>query len=344
MKKTFGGWRICVLLAAPALLARAGNPPVPAVSAPSSSSALVPPPAAPVSPAPAPVDGVNFSTMDPEQIANQTMEIQAEQKQNADSTPSWEAERQQQARAHDQDWMLRDYEERLKKEGLSQPSDAATLPSSDSQTTATNDDDSLLNPPDQGRQAAPTSANNDAAQLPDETKLIQLKSLSSLQPLLPPLSSPAASAPHGMWDSMRLVDATALRADPAPHPSAAANENNDESSILDIPGLTAAKSGMGPAATDLNFQEPLPDDSADTAQARIAERNNFMVPTTPTSDVSEFFKKQAEALQPPAAPNVVQPLTVPARPVRPVSPEPTAKPEVSGLRTHVADPFDYLNQ
>jgi len=127
-------------------------------------------------------------------------------------------------------------------------------------------------------------------------------------------------------------------------PPDGSKETENDSSSLDVPGLTAAQSGMGPATEDLGFQDPLPDDSTDTRQKMIAERNNFMVPTAPTGDVSEFFKKQSEALQPPTAPNAVQPLTVLARPVSRVSPEPMAKPAVSGLRSHVDDPFDYLNR
>jgi hypothetical protein len=351
MKKSFGWWGICVLLATPSLVVRAGNPPPPAASAPTAATTLHAPPAPPVSTVIVPADGTGFSTTDPEQIAEQTMEMQAERKQNGDSQPSWQTEQQQEAsRADQNDWMLRDYEAGLKKAGLSQTADtdpAAVSRATDPQSAAIGNpldainDDPTINPEAESKPSSPQPGRNDASQPPDATKLIQFKSLTSFQPLLPPLDSPAA-APHDPWGGHSAADATAAITNMLP-PSNVAKETENDSSSLDVPGLTAAQSGMGPATEDLGFQDPLPDESTDTRQKMIAERNNFMGPTAPTGDVSEFFKKQSEALQPPTAPNAVQPLTVLARPVSRVAPEPTAKPAMTGLRSHVDDPFDYLH-
>jgi len=167
---------------------------------------------------------------------------------------------------------------------------------------------------------------------------------SSFQPLLPPLNSPALNAPRTVWGSEPVVDPSSTVAlNILPPPPITNDETKNSSSSLDVPGLTAAQSGMGPA-NDLSFQDPLPDESPADRTRKHLDRNNFLVPTAPTNDVTEFFKKQAEALQPPLAPGLTRPLTVPARPLPPIVSAPMAKPAVSGLRSHIDDPFDLLNR
>ena len=132
----------------------------------------------------------------------------------------------------------------------------------------------------------------------------------------------------------------------APHHILGALDDSLDS-LLDSPGLTAQREGLT-KNNELDLQDALPDEDADRAAAPHANRNtDFLVPTAPTSDVSEFFKKQAEALQPPGPPTALQPsqaVTAPKPLVPQDAPEPLAKPPISGLRSHVDDPFDILNR
>ena len=164
-----------------------------------------------------------------------------------------------------------------------------------------------------------------------------------MQPLLPPITLPK-TAPHDPW-----ADASAAAANLVSSSSSGLNESlglngGGTDSSLGIPGMTAAQSGMGvPSDQNFNIQDPLPGEPVER-QKKFQDQNNFLIPTAPTSDVSEFFKRQAEALQPPMAPTALRPPIVMARPVAPVRPEPMAKPAVSGLRSHVDDPFDILHR
>ena len=349
----FRSW--CVLLAASALVARA-DPSAPAAAAPAPATTTLPAPSTPLRPdhvmsqAPeAPLDGVDFSIGDPEAVAQHTMEIQAEQRAAAATAqPGLQSEQDQRAASENNDWMLRDYTARLKQEGLAQSAD--TDPTTFSQaanplataSTADANVDPLLNPPAPAK-AAPAARSPSSNGTKSEITVSELpppsSAWTSLQPLLPPLTSPA-KAPLDAWGSepIFVMDKQVVL------PSSATNENSPASSTLDIPGLTAAENGMGPAAGDLNVQDPLPDDSSNRTRP-LSDRNIFLVPAAPMSDMAEFFKKQSQSLGAPNAPTVVQPVGVPLAPAQPARPaEPTAKPAVSGLRSHVDDPFDILRQ
>jgi hypothetical protein len=177
----------------------------------------------------------------------------------------------------------------------------------------------------------------------------------ALQPLLPPLTSSSPHLPRrnawGSPDPSTTEDAMAV--DPtAGFPAALAPRNlgafdDSQDSLLDSPGLTAQREGLT-KNNELDLQDALPDENTDRTAPPHANRNtDFLVPTAPTSDVSEFFKKQAEALQPPTATTVMQAsqaATAPKLLVPQDAPEPLAKPPISGLRSHVADPFDILNR
>jgi hypothetical protein len=351
MKKALGMCAWCAWLALPA---PADDTP-PAAAAKSAPAAIAPSaPVAVLQPAPttqtmpaAPVDGVEFSTDDPEAIVERTMEIEAEAKRNAPTQPSPQSTEEASARAADQDWMLRGYEDQLKKAGLTSLSDTApasgSQPSDSSITTAT-DADSLFNPPEQPAPAHPAPRTSEPTPETPRTSLSSWSSLTSLQPLLPPLNSPAVQAPRDAFGSSPAPAVTSSFDSNMVPPPVAVSDHNTDSSSLDIPGLTASENGMG-APRDLSFQDALPDDTSAPRTKKTADRNNFMLPVPPTTDVAEFFKKQAEALQPPTAPSVLPTLTLPAKPALPTAPpRPMAKPAISGLRSHVDDPFDYLNR
>jgi len=300
-------------------------------------------------PAQAPLDGVDFSNGDPEAVAEHTMEIQEEQRRNASTAaPSLEATQEEQAAADNRDWMLRDYTARLKQAGMAQTADSDpttfTQPSNSSTTTTSSTDSNAdpliaaLTPP---KAPTPPPTDIDAKSEISVTELPSTSSLTSLQPLLPPLDSPALKAPRDAWGTATVpaADVDIVLSAPTPSPG----ETNGTSSSLDVPGLTAAESGLGPVANDVSLQDPLPDES--DQQRKLDNQNNFLAPTAPTSDVAEFFKKQSEGMQAPNAPTVAQPLSAPTIVVQPPRPEePMAKPAVSGLRSHVADPFDILRQ
>jgi hypothetical protein len=344
----------------PLWIVRADNTaPVPATTTTTLPVAPTPlrPPSTSLTALPAPPDGVQFSIEDPEVIANRTKEIQDEQRANPSTQSSWEAAQEQEQSAEQSNWMLRDYTARLKKAGLASTPD--TDPMAVSQTSDSSADaaaaantanvDPLLNAPDPNKAMSPQTT-------PLETKTglnsIGLNSLTSLQPLLsatPLFNSPPLNTPRDAWGepistaapssaTFTTSPTIALATPPAPQ-----GDNNQTFSSLDVPGLTAEESHMGPAADDVGFQDPLPDEPTNR-QSKTEDQNNFLLPVTPTNDVSEFFKKQAEALQAPTAPTVIQPLSAPTVPVRPPEPEPTAKPVVTGLRSHVDDPFDILKQ
>jgi hypothetical protein len=286
-----------------------------------------------------PPDGFDFSSGDPEKVAEQTMQIQAEQR-NAPATSPLEAAQRQQAADDNRDWMLRDYTARLKKAGLA--SESATDPSAMAQPSdAQANTDPLSPPPDEATPQAPLRSS--ALETKPELSSSSLSTLAPLQPLLAPLNSPALHVMRDAWGSESVPQGFTAAPTTGLTPTPALNGDNGDSSSMDVPGLTAAENGIGAAAGTLGFQDALPDDSAG-GQRKLDDQNNFLVPTAPTSDVTEFFKKQAEGLRAPNAPTVLQPPMVVAKPVTPVRVEPMAKPAVTGLRSHVDDPFDILQR
>lgn len=354
MKKTLKWWGCCALLIASAPLACADGTAATSIAKPDET--LAPPPAGTVMPKPLPatvstapsaIDGVEFSPADSAETIERSRAIQAQQ--NDPRQLSYQKAQEEAAaktKTQDSDWMLRDYQARLKQQGLMQtPNTGSALgsPSPDSQATA--DTDPLL---------APLYPSKPTASFPEKDPLksdstkdfapVKLPTLASFQPLLPPLKAPAAKAPRNAWESAARAADTASTTYWRPQSRDPA-ESGRTSSTLDIPGLTASENGMGPVA-DLNFpQDPLPDESpAASRQRRITERNNFLLPTSPTSDVSEFFKKQADAFQPATPLTAIRPATVATKTILPFPTKPKlkAQPAVSGLRSHVDDPFDFL--
>jgi hypothetical protein len=290
----------------------------------------------------------DLSTTDPEVIAEESIAIRDEHF----SEPNFQAfDQAQKQRAYDNDWMLRDYTAKLKKEGLANTpaTDPSLVPQPDDPNAPQVYKDPLL---PENQVAQPETRHR--PQTDPTTELTPPTSLSpiALQPLLPPLnpSSPPL-ARRNAWGSPdpSTTDATAadmtaaFPALPAPRDLGALDESPD--SLLDSPGLTAQREGLT-KSNELDLQDPLPDEN-NVPSSRSSRNTDFLVPTAPTSDVSEFFRKQAEALQPPGPPTALRPAEAAAapKPLIPLdAPEPLAKPPVSSLRTHVADPFDILNR
>jgi hypothetical protein len=276
---------------------------------------------------------------DAERIAAQTYQMNQEKKDQPDPNTLEQTAKQQ---AYDNDWMLRDYTAQLKKQGLEkagytnpylvpEPLDPATLQSSD---------DPLLDQPEKKKPAASTPP---ASPFDDSSTLTPKKTLASLgfQPLLPPLTAPVTapsigSGAGGIGDASPDSSAGLPDLNAQPPGSLGVPSDTAVDSLLEVPGLTAAaQNGVAPNnAIDL-------DDPANDSANRPRPANNFLVPTAPADDVTEFFKKQAEALAPSGT---VPTILLPPKPRLIVNPEPMAKPAISGLRSHVDDPFDILKQ
>jgi hypothetical protein len=339
----------CAVLGAAGWLARADD------SAPVDLKSTVPlqAPAPGIAPA-APVDDTDFSTSDPEQIAEQTLAFRQQQK----DTPDFDAyDRQQRQQAYDHDWMLRDYTAQLKKQGMANTpeTDPSMVPQPADPNASSVYKDPLL-PENQPKSEKSNDSRTDANSNPS-SQLTPSSSLSplALQPMLAPLNpGPKRTAPRDAWggtDSSADDTLGTDTSDTLPGASAPDFGNSDSSgSLLDSPGMTAQQEGLT-KFNDLSLQDedPMPDVvNTDRGTPHVNRNNNFLVPTAPASDVADFFKKQAEALAPPTAPTAAQPpgaATAALKPLPPVdAPEPLARPPTNNMRTHVADPFDILNR
>jgi hypothetical protein len=367
----------CVLCGTASLAARADNAPakapkIPAATDPSTGAVIAgplgplqkpvtapaTPLAAPTVPAPVTLDTIDFSspaditTTDPEEIANRTLAMSQQGHENSEALQE-QAELEQQQDEQQHDWMLRGYQEQLRKQGLSKTKDEnadpyGILPPKTTGDAATD----LANDPLLSSVKLPGSADDtDAAGNPErrknpfldpEKKLQPSDSLlpTYLPPLLAPINSPnnPSSPTHdyfgGTSPDVANTPDSGLIEQPAAMPIS-------DSSILDVPGLTAAKQG-GLEDSDLNVDDRLPDEPANRTTTR-PDVNNFALPTAPTNDIDTFYKKQTASLQPPTAPTFLPPpqLTLP----KTYQPPPRiAKPAIDGLRNHIADPFDYLNR
>jgi hypothetical protein len=278
----------------------------------------------------------NPNILDPEDVARQTLEIQQQNAEKAETAESdARAWQQQQQALEDHDWMLRGYEEQLRKKGLEKASDedpdALSSPNQNGDSTDPADDP-LLTPP--ASVAKDKAADGSVTGNDKSTSLFP----SMLQPLLPPLASntPSSNASISSDDTAE-ADPNSAASDTSP----AIPTQPGDSSMLDIPGMTAAQEGMAPR--DLNLDDRLPDEPTDTTKPPV-DQNIFTPPTAPLSDADAFFKKQAASLQPLNAPTF-RVLTTPPSVVNPYKePKTTAKPVINGLRNHIADPFDILNR
>jgi hypothetical protein len=365
MKRTLRLAGCCVLIGAGISTAPGDTPPAkpvktpPAVSpttgaviaAPSDTLETLPAIASPAKPSivPSSVDevtadpgAIDFSTTDPEEIARQTLRMRQENKDQPDiDGEAWKQRQKEELEEHD--WMLRGYQEQLRKNGL----DKTPAPPPDPYAPVTRDrdgnpSDDLLNDPllqtyPPPRKIRPPD-NNPAPPGTDKSLSASLSPF-SVQPLLPPqISSDNTTGAHpdnftGNLQSDSNSPASAMGPAIPPQPG--------DSSILDIPGMTAAQEGLPPG--DLSLQDRLPDEPSDVVKPHD-DQNNFLPPIVPLNDVDAFYKKQAASLQPPNAPTFRALVTPPVVVNAYKEPQPTAKPAVSGLRTHIADPFDFLNR
>jgi len=278
---------------------------------------------------------------DAERIAAQTYLMNQRKNDQPDQTTLEQTVKQQ---AYDNDWMLRNYTAQLKKQGLEKAgfTNPYLVPEPLDPANPQSSDDPLLDQPEKKNPAASTPP---ASPFDDSSTLTPKKPLASLgfQPLLPPLTPPVTGPAIGGGAggiggvSTEASDSAAPDLNVQPPGSLGVPSDTAVDSLLEVPGLTAAaQNGIAP-----NNSIDLDDPSNDLAN-RPRPANNFLVPTAPASDVSEFFKKQAEALAPLGT---VPSVLLPPKPRLIVDPEqPTAKPVISGLRSHVDDPFDILKQ
>jgi hypothetical protein len=354
----------CAFLGA-APLARGGNTPdAPAPAAPTPSASLtttnpiqikaLPPPllVLPSSDG-APMDAADYSTKpDNEEIADQTYLMNQEKKNEPDLQALDQEEKQQ---AYNNDWMLRDYTARLKKNGLESASETNPYlvpdPNADLTQQKSVDQDPLLAAPDTS-----THRRDDSGAIDTSSQLTPKKSLVplSFQPLLAPLNPTIAAKPGllnqntpNLTNDLGQMDQSAALL-PVPGGMGARGNGTDLSDtsedLLGVPGLTAASENGGVAPNNaLDFEDTVSETATERDRARSGA-NNFLVPTAPTNDVAEFFKKQADALQAPTAPTVLQPAAAPAKPQPAEPPARIVEPRMSGIRAHVDDPFDILRR
>jgi hypothetical protein len=358
----------CAVIGVALLPVRADNAPV-ATTTPANLKSntplqavpsIPPPPSASFTP-PAPVDmsmpdSPDFSTSDPEAELEHSMSV----RQQRLSEPDLQAfDQAQQQRAYDNDWMLRDYTAQLKKQGLanSADTDPSLLPQPTDPNATYKDPllpENQVMSPEKKRQMQ--EEEEQQQQLSNSnSSLVPTQSLSPspLQPLLPPITTvtkrPAMRDAWGSSTEASPTDATAPdNTDAFPEmskPHGIGASDDSDNSLLDSPGMTAQQEGLT-KNSDLSLQDALPDDNEDRTTPHINRNTNFLVPTTPTSDVAEIFKKQSEALQSPTAPTAIQPpgfTTNPTQPLPPVgTPMPLARPTGNGLRYRVPDPFDII--
>ncbi len=312
-------------------------------------------PAAPVDSSP--LDYTDFSTSDPEAVIEHSLAVREEHQ----SEPDLKAfDEQQKQSTYDNDWMLREYTAQLKKEGLanSPDTDPSLLPQPTDPHAAYKDP--LL---PENQVTAPEKRRRMQQDPSDPLSTMTATSSLSpgpLQPLLPPLTNSPKRAPmRNAFGSDDTASATDVSLPPDPSAPDAADAfpsmakahdmgspDNADDSLLDSPGMTAQQQGL--TSSNLSLQDVLPDENENRVTPRVNRNTDFLVPTAPTNDVTDFFKKQSEALLPPTAPTVQQPLGVSTlkQPLPPPvgTPMPLAKPTGSSLRYHVPDPFDILNR
>ncbi len=276
-----------------------------------------------------------------ERIAEQTYAMNQDKQQHPQSTTVDETAKQQ---AYDQDWMLRNYTDELKKRHLEKAD--YTNPYLSSETMdAPKDllaDDPLLDPPEKKKTPKSASLTSD---IDNPETLKPKKSLTALtfQPLLNPLISNSMAHPDAagsLVDESALNTGASLLPVPSVRPTDEMGVTNDGSvaSLLDVPGLTAASQGGIAPNNAIDFND------SGAPMTNRPRSDNFLAPTAQPNDVAEFFKKQALALAPPTAPGTVPTVAQPFKPHVILNLEPTAKPAISSMRTHVDDPFDILQR
>lgn len=310
-----------------------------------------------------PPDPTDIGTADPERIAEETY-LMNEGKQQDDVSADFDKAARRQA--YDNDWMMRGYAEQLKKRGLGESKEINSVLIADpnAPSSIVSRDEALLGMPDNTKKAPQRhkfSAFNDSESLVPKKSLVT----GSYQPLLKPFDQGAAPQAQAHWDlaassfdsglsDLETSSGATLLPVPGTIPDGIGRRNsalpgaNGEDSLLDIPGLTAATQGAIAPNNALTFQDPGENETTSPQHPRTsASSSNFMLPTVPTNDISEFFKKQADALRPPTAPNVTQALVAPNHQNLPITPEPLARPAQQsnmGMRLHVDDPFDILRR
>ena len=311
------------------------------------------PPQAPLAPPPGTAPGwEDAPTLTPEEAAQQTIAA-GEEVRRREALDAFNAAQKQ--RAYDNDWMLRDYTARLQARGLAQTAaanpDAGVTPLPDPTAPLASQLDPLL-PPTSPSPAPVARSQPDAADASaddhDSDASNPSGSSSYLKPLLPPLSDSTKTITRlDAWGAQDIAPAPGL-SDLIPAPGlytpavkaiGSSDSNSDNLQTIDVPGLTAERQGG-----DNNGGLNLPDEQAESVTENGDNRNrhDFLIPTS-ASNSSEFFKKQAEAMQAPNSFNALHPTEVSmALPKPPEPPAPPKQPVTTGIRSHVPDPFDLI--
>ena len=333
------------VLAALALPSHGDNPPI----------AVLPiePPQTPLAPPPGTAPGWDDTqTLSPEELAQQTLAA-GEEVRRQEALNNFNAAQKQSA--YDSDWMLRDYTARLQARGLARTPaagpDAGLTPFPDPTAPLASQLDPLLPPtsPNSAPVSRPRPDTADAAADGNDSENPRSSVPSSyLKPLLPPLTDSTKTITRlDAWGGQDVAPVPGLTdLIPAPGlytPAVKAIGSSDNSSdniqTFDVPGLTAERQGL-----DNNDGLKLPDEQAESATENGDNRNrhDFLIPTV-ASNSSEFFKKQADAMQAPNSFNALHPTEVSlALPKSPEPPAPPKQPVTTGIRSHVPDPFDLI--
>jgi hypothetical protein len=267
-------------------------------------------------------------------------------RQSAQAAAQTEARKE----AYDNDWMLRGYTSELNNRGIATEADrdAAAAQEAPNPSAPRSTDDPLLPSATDANNPTPhrAPANPDASEVPSTT---DAPAPLFLPPLLPPAGTPTPEKPVIRLDAWGTTTTEETIEPPTLTPTllpSAKNPNSADAgteSSLDVPGLTAERQGLGetrdPDVSDQQMEMV-------TENAGNRARKDFLLPTAASNDSAEFFKSQSEALAAPNANAMLHP-PVPANislgpPPPPPSSATSRMPPPTGIRSHVADPFDLI--
>ena len=280
---------------------------------------------------------------DPEDALQQAAEAHREYlQQNAESAAQLVARKQ----AYDNDWMLRGYNSELNARGIATAADRETSAAQEVPDPSAARIDPLLPPTTDVNNPPPprAPANPDASEVPTTS---DAPAPLFLPPLLPTAGSATAQKSVTRLDAWGSTTTEETIEPPTLTPTLLPSAKNSDSadagteSSLDVPGLTAERQGLGDPG-DLNVPDQQMETVTENADNRA--RKDFLLPTVASNDSSEFFKRQSEAL---TAPNMMLHPPVAANislgpPPPPPSSAISKMPPPTGIRSHVADPFDLI--
>jgi hypothetical protein len=285
----------------------------------------------------------NFDA-DPESAVEHSAELRAEYlRQSELTTYQTQAQRQ----AYESDWMLRGYTAQLNAAGIDTAADrdaAAAQEVPDPSAPPRNTLDPLL-PPTQDASNAPPKRpqdNSNASEAPaaDTPQPLYLAPLLPTEGGTTPTKTVTRLDAWGSTTSLETITTPSLGPNflPSPKDNLNSTDSGPESS-LDVPGLTAARQGLGDGSDPDGSDQQMESMNENDNRAR----KDFLMPTVAGNDASEFFKRQSEALAAPNTPlHPAAAANIPLGPP-PAPPSPSTKmPPPEGIRSHVDDPFDII--